>query len=53
MIDKIDFIITTMDRYKELEELLDSIYKYYPTAKVTVADQSKEKDLDFYEKYHT
>lgn len=51
MINKIDFIITTMDRYDRLEMLLDSIYKYYPEAKVTVADQSKVIDYKFYKKY--
>lgn len=58
MINKIDIIITTMDRYDRLEMLLDSIYKYYPEAKVTVADQSDRKEKssftwDFYEKYTT
>lgn len=44
----IDFLITAMDRYHYLQPLLDSIFKYYPKAKVTVADQSKEIDTDLY-----
>jgi glycosyltransferase involved in cell wall biosynthesis len=47
----IDFCITTLDRYHLLEELLDSIFKYYPDVEVTVADQSKIIDTNFYNKY--
>ena len=50
--NNIDFIITTMDRYALLEQLLDSIFKFYPEAKVTIADQSKEIDSEFYNKYY-
>ena len=48
MINKIDIIITTMDRYDRLELLLNSIYKFYPEAKVTIADQSKDYNEEFY-----
>lgn len=52
MINKIDIIITTMDRYDRLELLLNSIYKFYPEAKVTIADQSKKpKNFRFYKKW--
>jgi len=44
----VDFIITTIDRYELLQELLDSIFTFYPFAKVTVADQSKEIDTELY-----
>lgn len=44
----IDFCITTLDRYAHLEQLIDSIFKYYPNARITVADQSKNIDYHFY-----
>lgn len=47
----IDFCVTTFDRYNLLRQLLDSIFKFYPDAKVTVADQSKEIDWGFYLKW--
>lgn len=47
----IDFIITTLDRYHLLDELLFSLFKFYPEAKVTVADQSKVINTKFYNKY--
>ena len=40
-----------MDRYYLLEELLNSIFKFYPGAKVTVADQSKDINSLFYNKF--
>ena len=49
---EVDFIITTMDRYHLLSELLDSIFNFYPDAKVTVADQSQEIDSSFYQKWN-
>jgi len=48
----VDFLITTMDRYDLLAELLDSIFEFYPHAKVTVADQSKELEPFRYEPYN-
>jgi len=47
----IDFVITTMDRYDRLAELLDSIFQFYPESKITVADQSKIINHQFYKKY--
>ena len=47
----VDFLITTMDRYHRAEKLIDSIFEYYPEAKVTVADQSKELKPEFYNKW--
>lgn len=47
----IDFLITTLDRYELLEELLDSLFYYYPDAKVTVADQSKKIRTEFYNQW--
>lgn len=47
----IDFLITTFDRYDLLERLLHSIFSYYPNAKVTIADQSKEINTEFYNDY--
>jgi len=52
MINEVDFIITTFDRYELLKQLLDSIFKFYPYAKVTIADQSKEIDVEFYNRYY-
>lgn len=50
-IENVDFLITTMDRYYLLKELLDSIFMFYPQAKVTIADQSNNKEKDFYKQY--
>ncbi|MEX2604631.1 MAG: glycosyltransferase [Gracilimonas sp.] len=47
----VDFCITALDRYPLLKELLESIYKYYPTAEVTIADQSKDIDVAFYKPF--
>lgn len=41
-----------MDRYTHLDHLLSSIFKYYPDAKVTVADQSKEIQPSVYDPYN-
>ena len=49
--NEIDFLITTLDRYHLLNELIDSIFKFYPNAKVTVADQSRIIDTKFYNKW--
>jgi glycosyltransferase involved in cell wall biosynthesis len=49
--EKVDFLITTMDRYNLLEELLDSIFVYYPNAIITIADQSKDINTEFYMKW--
>lgn len=48
---KVDFLVTTLDRYHYLRQLLNSIFKFYPNAKVTVADQSKKIDTDFYNEW--
>jgi len=47
----VDFIITTMDRYDLLRLLLESIFEFYPDAKVTIADQSKIIKSKFYGSY--
>jgi len=47
----VDFLITTLDRYYLLEQLLNSIFKYYPNAKVTVADQSRDIKSSFYNQW--
>lgn len=48
MLDEIDFIITTTERYDKLQNLLDSVFGLYPGAKVTIADQSKVINYEFY-----
>lgn len=50
-IDDVTFCITTLDRYENLKELLDSIRKFYPDGKILVADQSKEINAEFYQEY--
>jgi len=47
----IDFLATTIMRPKCVRRLLTSINKWYPEAKITVADQNKEKH-DFYNEYN-
>lgn len=47
----IDFLVTTIKRPNCIERLLDSLQKFYPNAKVTVADQNKEPHWDIYENY--
>lgn len=49
--DQVDFLITTMDRYELLERLVYSILRYYPKATITIADQSKNQDENFYNKW--
>ena len=52
--DEITFCVTMFERWEKLEILLFSIAKYYPTAKIIIADQSKEfigkKYRDLYER---
>lgn len=50
-IDDVDFIIKTFHRYDALKVLLDSIYYYYPTATITVLDDSEIIDDKFYDNY--
>ena len=45
---KIDFCITTFERYEQLERLLFSIVKYYPEAQITIADDGKRFDKYYY-----
>lgn len=46
----VDFLVTTIIRPKCIRRLLDSINKWQPGAKITVADQNEEKH-DFYNEY--
>lgn len=45
---EVDFLITTMDRYECLENLLFSIAEFYPQAKIYIADQSKKFIKHYY-----
>ncbi|MCX6785936.1 MAG: glycosyltransferase [Candidatus Komeilibacteria bacterium] len=45
---EVDFLITTFDRYPQLEKLLFSIREFYPMARIFIADQSKK----FYASYY-
>lgn len=47
-INKVDFLITTFKRYESLEKLLFSIAKYYPNAKIYIADQNKRFAVEYY-----
>lgn len=47
-IDKVDFLITTFKRPEQLEKLLFSIAEFYPSAKITVADQNERFDTVYY-----
>lgn len=46
--EKIDFLITTFERKECLKRLLFSITEFYPKAHITIADQSKVFDFDYY-----
>ena len=47
-VEDIDFIIKTLNRKDSLEKLLFSIAKYYPEAKIVVADDGKKFDASYY-----
>ena len=47
-IDQIDFLITTFKRPEQLEKLLFSIVEFYPSAKITIADQNERFDVAYY-----
>jgi len=48
MLNKIDFVIKTFERYLSLGELLESIYKYYPDVDVYICDDSENINHAFY-----
>lgn len=47
-IEKVDFLITTFKRKEQLEKLLFSIIEFYPNAKITIADQNENFDVNYY-----
>lgn len=51
MLQKIDFIIKTFERYNCLNDLLASIENFYPEANIIIADDSASIDYPFYKKW--
>lgn len=51
MLGEVDFVVKTFKRYDCLDNLLKSILKYYPEAKITIADDNEEIDSQFYAKW--
>lgn len=52
MINKISFIVKTFKRYQCLEQLLKSLYSFYPEAEVIVADDNEKINRKFYKKWN-
>lgn len=51
--ENIDFLITTFMRPECVKRLVLSIAKFYPSARIYIADQNKIHSIDFYKKlYH-